>query len=290
MIKAEIICDSISPNGDRITTFILEYPRFIHAELMTHKMFATSGASSRAIPIAKMHANIMRYTALPVYWGANKPGMSADVEILNKEVALSTWLDARDSAIEYSKLLDSLGVHKQLANRVTEPFSMMKIVRTGTEWANFFHLRAHKDAQPEFQVLALQMQECYNNNMTILLEPGQWHLPYVPNGYKHTGKELEISKKMSAACCAAVSYRNENMTIEKAEEIFERLITSTPVHASPCEHQATPMSFSHSEDKEIYLSEWDEGTTHMRNDYSLWSAQFKGWIQFRQLLKDHTVW
>ena len=53
-IEAKIIADSINPQGDRIITYLLTYPHFIHSELMTHRMFSRNSASSRAIPLKKM--------------------------------------------------------------------------------------------------------------------------------------------------------------------------------------------------------------------------------------------
>jgi thymidylate synthase ThyX len=80
MISAKIIADSISESeyGDRITTFELEYPRFIHGELMTHRLFSRNAASSRAIPINKMMDQVLTAPAMPVEWGLNKSGMQAE--------------------------------------------------------------------------------------------------------------------------------------------------------------------------------------------------------------------
>ena len=52
-IEAKIVADSINPQGDRITTYLLTFPRFILAELNTHRVFSKNSASSRAIPFEK---------------------------------------------------------------------------------------------------------------------------------------------------------------------------------------------------------------------------------------------
>src|SRR4051812_11787989 len=94
MIKAEIIADSLNPSGSRLTTFILEYPRFVHAELMTHRMFSKNAASSRAIPIEKMIQQVIDNPAMPVWWGKNQSGMQAKEELddtIPKEVFVSDY-------------------------------------------------------------------------------------------------------------------------------------------------------------------------------------------------------
>src|SRR4051794_21142178 len=124
MISAEILADSLSPCGSRLTTFKLVYPRFIHSELLTHRLFSRNAASSRAIPIIKMIRSILRSPAKPVSWGQNGKGMQAkrDLPSGRRAAAELVWLLACWCACGFSWLLYKLGVHKQLANRVTEPF------------------------------------------------------------------------------------------------------------------------------------------------------------------------
>lgn len=294
MITAKILLDSIyTPTRSRITTFELEYPRFILAEFNTHRLISRNSASSRAIPVDKMHELIRSNPAKPVIWGQNQPGMRADSEIDPniQKYAETCWLEARDSALRYSSLLAEFKVHKQITNRITEPFQLIKTVATATEWQNFFYLRAHPDAQPEFKVLAEQMQELYNASQPQPLRPGEWHLPYM---YQHrsrngdqiwldenTGREifLDQARKVSASCCAQVSYRKTDMTQEKANKIYAQLIESEPAHASPVEHQATP------------ITSWNHpGITHKDVTGGLWSANFRGWIQYRKLIPNEARW
>jgi thymidylate synthase ThyX len=45
-ISAKIIADSVSSDtNQRIITMELEYPRFIHSEFMTHRVFSRNAAS-----------------------------------------------------------------------------------------------------------------------------------------------------------------------------------------------------------------------------------------------------
>lgn len=285
-ISATIIQDSTA-NGIRITTFELEYPRFIHAELMTHRMFSRNAASSRAIPIEAVLKRISENPATPIHWGKNQPGMQASAQLEGNELveAQEMWYEASVTAIEFSGILDELHVHKQIANRITEPFQFMKTVVTATEWENWYSLRYHKDAQPEIQELAHCMLNAHITSTPMQLRYGDWHVPYVQRKlvegqiWYHQGDTV-IDKTtaciISASCCAQVSYRKNDDSLEKAKDIYNKLVSMTPKHSSPFEHQArVPISIEEA---------WEEGYTHMGRNKQMWSGNFKGWLQYRQLL------
>ena len=289
-MSVKILAYSISPEGVPLITFELEYPRFILAELNTHCMLARNTASSRAIPIETVIELIQSDPVMPVYWGKKNRGMSAIEEIEDIESAKKVWLDLRDSAIKAAKEFDKLQLHKQIANRILEPWIMAKTVLSGTEMANFFHLRYHKAAQPEFRVLAQEMYEAVKNASPTILQYGEWHLPYVDSYRCEDGKlhyfindqeiSLQQAQKLSASCCAQVSYRKLDESIDKADKIFSTLIESSPSHASPVEHQATPINPNGNS---------LEGITHMDRNGMPWSAKFRGWIQFRKLIENESV-
>jgi thymidylate synthase ThyX len=300
-ISAKVIADSITWQGNRMITMEIEYPRFILAELNTHRMLGKNSASSRAIPINKMHEHIRSNTAAPVYWGRNQAGMQAKEELSDDKIceAVLIWNEAMDSAIDYSGALNKLGVHKQIANRITEPWMTMKTVISGTEWANFFWLRDHEDAQPEFRALAKEMAVAIEQSDPMVLLPGEWHVPYVTT-YRGeaTGKmhyvdssssvlTPEQARIISASCCAQVSYRKNDDSFEKALKIYRQLIESTPAHSSPTEHQATPMEVVNA----IHTSiSWEPGVTHMTANRNLWSGNLQGWVQFRKLIPNEAKW
>jgi thymidylate synthase ThyX len=280
MIKAKIIADSIALNGKRITTFELEYPRFIHSEFMTHRMLSRNAASSRAIPLKSMLKLVWTNPAYPVHWGKNQAGMQAKEELTGFSLTATKfiWKWSGRLACAFAWGMDKFSAHKQIANRILEPWSHIKVVVTATDWDNFFWLRNHPDAQPEIHELAAQMWAAYSTHEPVLLSENQWHLPYLDE-YKiiaddlykiaKSNKKIKIDKlisqsdaiKLSASLCAQVSYRKADESVEKAIKIYDRLVTSTPVHASPFEHQAMP-------------AKWD--TTI--------SGNFRGWIQYRQLI------
>lgn len=296
-IQAKIILDSISPGGVRLTTFELEYPRFILAEFNTHRMISKNTASSRAIPVQKMLEYVGTSPALPVEWGKNQPGMRADEQVDPETAknAETTWLQARDHAVRFSAVLHELGIHKQVANRLVEPFQTVKTVATATEWANLWWLRDHPDAQPEFRELAHKMHQLYTSSQPEQVHWWEWHLPYVPTtkAFNHnliyldsnTGLELSIQDAImvSASCCAQVSYRKTDMTLDKAKRIYHQLIESKPAHASPVEHQARPMHPS-----EDYPG--TPGVSHRDVQDQLWSGNFRGWIQHRKTITGEAKW
>lgn len=302
LITARVLADSISPNGVRMTTMEIEYPRFILAELNTHRMLSKNSASSRAIPVKAMHEHIRANTAAPVYWGINQPGMKAKEEATGADLTWVKyiWAKARDAAIGFSADLADLNIHKQITNRITEPWMTMKTVISGTEWANFFWLRDHPDAQPEIALLANKMHRAYTASVPQLLQPGEWHVPYV-NTYRdtHTGvlHYLDNSDKyitadqarvISASCCAQVSYRKNDDTLEKAQKVFAMLIESEPAHASPVEHQATPMNKGTV--CAFVPKIWEPGVTHVSANSDLWSGNLRGWIQHRKLIPNEARW
>ena len=158
-INAKIVADSIDPRGNRITTFVLTYPRIIHAEMMTHRVFSRNAASSRAIPFNKMVKSVLDDPFIPIAWQKDHKGMQG-TEYLNEEnsrLRTKQWLLARDSAVEWSTSLNSKletfggdlidggnTVTKQLCNRLLEPYQWYTCLVTTTELENFYKLRAPK--------------------------------------------------------------------------------------------------------------------------------------------------
>ena len=240
MTEAKIIADSISPENYRITTFVLTYPRIIHSELMTHRVFSRNAASSRAVPISKMVEKVKFEGFMPDSWPANQKGMQS-VTNLDKELSNLCnvkWLEAKYDAIKYCEGLSSLGVHKAIANRLIEPFMYMKVIVTATDYHNFFALRAHPAAQPEFQVLAHLMLDAYNASEPASLDYGEWHLPFGDQLPPETS--LEIRLKVAVARCARISYFNFDKEFSINDDVRLHDGLAADGHMSPFEHPATP--------------------------------------------------
>lgn len=300
-ITVRVIADSISDRGIRLTTYELEYQRFFHSEFMTHKMLSKNAASTRAIPVERAIQLMLERPAMPIHWGLNNPGMQSNAEMdeTRREAAEATWLASMNDAAAFARVLsdkDGINGHKQWVGRIIEPYSFMKVVCTGTEFSNLFALRHHKDAQPEFFELSKGMIIARSKSTPQLLKPGQWHLPYVNfvNGKYFVGGvevPLDVARKVSASCCAQASYRRLDDTVEKALDIFDKLKlegdSTEPKHASPVEHQGTPIDESNIP---FNPNTWENGITHVRRDGSLWSGNLRGWVQYRQLIPNEAVW
>lgn len=241
-ISAKVILDSVNYSGNRITTFELCFHRFILPEFNTHRAFSRNLASSRAIPVKKMIDSVLYEPAMPIYWGKNQSGMQASEQLEGDDLhhSIGYWEAARKNAIGMAQGMDMHGAHKQLVNRLLEPFSWVRAVVTATDYSNFFDLRCHKDAQPEIQALAREMHLALNESKPQKLAQGEWHIPYLMT--EDDALPLEDKLLVSAARCASVSYKtvddNGIIGAEKARDIWDKLINSKPAHASPIEHQA----------------------------------------------------
>lgn len=270
--SAKILKDSLAPSGKRLTTFELTYPRFVHAELMTHRLFSRNAASSRAIPIEKMIAQVMDDPALPKWWGKNQSGMQAREELTGGalEAAQREWFRARNSAVEHVKLLSNLGLHKQLTNRLLEPWMFITVLVSSTNYENWFHLRDHTDAQPEIAFIARAMHQLYDTAQPDVLVEGEWHLPLIS-----FDDEIEVTKerdrgdqfelpiaerlcKISTGRCARVTHLTHDGKRDLGADVglHDRLADSG--HWSPFEHVAQALATP------------------------TWSGNFCGWKQYRK--------
>lgn len=282
----EIIADSVSSivPYKRITTYRLRYARMIHAELLTHRVMSRNASSSRAIPVDKMLAWSTDDTYVPIF-RKNKPGMQPG-DFLSPEDqahAEEIWKKAAEFCMCQAHELSALGVHKQWANRMLEWFGYINVQVTSTEWNNFFALRTelNEDGMPvpqdEIYHLAVEMKRQRDLSTPQVLQPGEWHLPWVTQEEKDQfSHEDQIA--LSIARSASVSYKTVDgkiMTPDRALELNRKLLASHPIHASPAEHQATP---DRSYDRYGELGVWEGWENpHLHGN-------FDGWIQYRKTL------
>jgi thymidylate synthase ThyX len=246
----------------------VRYPRFIHSEMMTHRVFSRNAASSRAIPIKKMIEAVRTDPALPVYWGRNQSGMSAreavapDVEARAKD----EWHAALADALRHAETLSDseINLHKQLVNRLLEPFAWITVIITATDWANFFTQRCHEDAQPEIKHIADLMLAAYRASEPDQVGLGHWHTPLIAEDERTLPEETLC--QLSVARCARVSYLTHDgrRDRDKDLELYARLLGGgANGHWSPFEHVATPFP-----------------------DATSRSANFAGWEQYRKRFPD----
>jgi thymidylate synthase ThyX len=251
--SAKVIADSIGPNDQRVTTMEVTMHRFVLAEFNTHRVFSRNSASSRAIPAQKQVEAVFRNPAYPLVWASEKKGMQGGPDLEGEDLLEAQQLFERVSGYVANEVelylnnhpLDEEGsvrLHKSLLNRLLEPFLWHKVIVTSTEWSNFFGLRCHSLAQPEMRIAAEKMQEAYLASAPREIDYLEWHLPYVSEEEKEelTAKNQKI---VSAARCAWVSTESHDKdhSLDACRNMFDRLTSADPIHASPFEHQCTPI-------------------------------------------------
>jgi len=300
-ISAKVVAHSSNPfvNGcPDLFTLELNYHRYIHSEFMTHRVFSRNASSSRALPVEGVLERISREPAIPIHWGKNQSGMQADGENnakiqapdhINDVNNIYAWLLACKHAREYSAAFHTAGYHKQVVNRITEPYAFIKVVVTATDWDNFFSLRIHPDAQPEINELANCMKKAMLSSKSTTPNSGTFAngLPYVHAPYT-TDKDMQLITKgdidihglmaISTGRCARVSYLNHDKS--DANYIADIALHDTLLkarHMSPFEHPAMMMVDNDPETA-------PDGATHQTLDKKWWSGNFRQWSQYRQMM------
>lgn len=290
-----------SRNADRpdkvLSTLLLRYPRFIHAEFMTHRAFSRNAASSRAVPVSKLIADVRENPVVPLHWGKNQPGMQASEETSEKityslghtsggvfkgfneyaQTPTASWLRARDMAVQMAQAFHDAGYHKQIVNRLLEPFAHITVLVSATEWDNFLELRDHPDAEPHIAMLAREIRACLEREDDIVdLAPGEWHMPFISDEERASFVSSDLVM-LSTARCASTSYKTVDgfdMTLERATAVYHKLIDSHPMHASPAEHVAMADRWVRT-GPSIKEPHWLRGNQH---------GNFHGFRQLRHML------
>lgn len=268
--SARILKDSISSSGVRLTTFEVVMPRIVTAEFNTHRMLSRNSASSRAIPVEKRIAAVEADPFVPEAFGKNKGGMQAteDLDSEESERAKEAWMEACRDAVSSARKLAQLGVHKQLANRVIEPYCWHTIICSGTEWENYFALRCHPDAQPEIKKASEMMQRAYEASTPTILRADQWHLPITDDLEElvKAGFTIDDIKRISIGRCARVSFLTHDGKRDPVADVTLCNRLKESGHMSPFEHVARPMVGS---DIESFGP-------------SGFVGNFRGWVQVRK--------
>lgn len=254
-----------------------------------------------------------------------------DPEMITKrECAIRLWhLGATYAAIFAEAMVEHTDVHKSTPNRMVETYVHVNALMTGTEsgWMNFFGLRLDRAADPTLRALAERCWLAWNESQPRKLTPGEWHLPYANdhqsaneaveflcmeetrklliNGSGIFSNGIEILKKMSVARCAHLSYESfetgQRMTVERCLELYQKLVGSVPLHASPAEHQATPdETIDHQVTIEVpqddLQGQIDRDGRLLRSSWTYhWSHPElagnlgPGWVQLRKTLANEAV-
>lgn len=315
-IYAEVIAHSVSPKGKEIVTVAVKYGLIVHAEFLRHRMLSRGVKSNRAIPTKTIRKEVLNDPYIPVFLGKNKAGMKSDEEISLKLLGRAIYLGARYPVVFAHWMLEKLGAHKEWSNRLLNPWQWVRETITATEWQNLYTLRLHEAAQRDIQ----EVVDCVKRAIDLsretgnveVLQPGEWHTPYVMQGRDEKGNlqyvdndssilTAEQAIVASAARCARSSYdkHDGNATHWKNDEkLYNTLVADNPKHMSPCEHVATPIQpsvFFHGSNQGCILNElsypssWEQGITHVDRNGKFWSGNFCGWLQHRHFVNGESV-
>lgn len=256
----------------RLDTVLVRIPRIILAELNTHRRFSHNSASTRAVPTSKLIEQVRTDPFIPLQWGKNMPGMQAFEEITDIPRCRQAWIDASRSAADHAERLMQMGLHKQIAGRVLEPFAWTLVLISATEWDNFFRLRDHPDAEPHIRLLAQRIRDARDHATPQFLDSGEFHLPFLTDEEKTLTFENKLI--LTVARCASTSYKTVDgfdMVVDRARKIFDKLIKSVPAHSSPLEHIAAA-------DEYLKIPSWR---------YPQYHRNFEGFRQYRAWFEDN---
>lgn len=305
-ISAKIVKHSISPDGIQLAAIHMHQPRIILAEINTHRSMSKNTRSTRAVPTSKLIQEVRENPYTPIKYAENKPGMQAGREMSADDAAICEriWLEGAKNAADTAEQLFGMGLHKQWAGRPLEPYMWCDTLISSTDWTNFFGLRVHPDAQPEFDCLAEKVYLALEASTPTELYYGQWHLPYIEEGEsdevldytiktepKKIGASTLIAKAMenlrllSAARCARIFYKPFDGNGDIASELDRAAkLQGPPLHASPFEHQATP-------DRLVHGTMSDSTGDHLHVSWlnPKLHGNFFGWIQSRKLMSFENI-
>lgn len=269
MYEAQVLADSRNPDGARLTTVRVVFPRFLLAELNTHRTLSRNSQSSRAVPTERLIDQVAEDPFVPEFTKRVKGmGFGEPLDPADAKAARRGWLDARDAALDAAAYLVGLDVDKSRVNRLLEPFLWHSAIVSATDWDNFFELRCPPSmevtndfpAQPEFQELAIEMKLALDQSTPRQVGWGDWHLPLVDGrSMRQEGWSRVEVATASAGRCARVSYDRDRDSEDFGDSYERGVKLQKSKHFSPFEHQAAACSGGR----------W---------------GNFRGWKQFRKML------
>jgi hypothetical protein len=303
LTAAKVVADSISPDGVRLTTIEVTFPRIVLAEFNTHRVFSRNSASSRAIPIGKRIKMVAETPYVPEQFGSNQKGMQSGTPLEGQqaEQARHFWLKASEAARVYAAELAELGVHKEYANRLLEPFCWHTVVVTATEWDNYWALRCHPLASPPIRKAAELMHAAREASQPIPINYGEWHLPYVEKSeaFDLLVGEHKLSMEdlvaISAARCARVSYLTHDGVRDPSADLLLYRRLASAGHMSPLEHPARPAEMKDLNSAMARIADVQIQSPSQHDEYlhvpeaKMWFGNFQGWVQHRKEIPGEAV-
>lgn len=295
---AKVIADSVTKAGYRLTTMEVRFHRFVLAEFNTHSMFVRNSASSRAIPTKKMVEMVRNDPAMPLRWPSEQSGMQGGDSLTEKQIerAQARWLACARIAADFASVLNKMGVHKSITNRLLEPFMWHTVVVTSAFWENFFAQRVSPLAQREIAVPAEMMQRALHASTPVELEEGEVHAPYMDeatreeitnaySGFDDKGTTQQIIARVSSARCARTSYLTQDGVRDFRSDLrlYFRLKEAKPEpHWSPLAHVAIPCE-DNVQSEPLEVVGIDGTPLVLETDHLAKVGQFPGWITLRHM-------
>jgi hypothetical protein len=279
-----------------LTSLEITLPKFLLAELNTHKVISKSAASSRAIPVANIIKQVREDPFVVQHWGLNQAGMQStkpnDAEVtidfgFMDNICLAAdegstfylsnvdaWKFAGNVMADIAEGFNNAEYHKQIVNRLLEPWMWAKGVITSSQWNNFFKLRVSEHAEPHFKDLAVCIKNCIDEADKIQrsryslspldTERKHWHLPYVSLEERSQHAYMDLVLR-SGVRCARVSYKNQGVVRE--DEPVRAASLRDDGHWGPFEHQAKPMFMVEKPTQDYnvkrYVSMYDERDSNL---------------------------
>lgn len=274
--SAEVVLDSATAEGVRLTTFLVILPKWLLAELNTHRGLSKNASSSRAIPIWRYIRQVVKNPVFLIEYGAERRGMVA-TEVLTgwkRVVAEQAWLLGRYPMIGIALFLHyGPGLHKQAANRLLEPWVWAQDVVTGNEdmVRHFIGLRDHPAAQPEMREVGFLLHKAYRYSRPRVLNDGEWHLPFLRLEERWKLSLTDKIKASVARCARASLFHAEGyVSVIRDVGLYNRLRRAAPPHLSPFEHVCRPAPAEHKSGNVTGWEQWrklvERGEEHLVSD------------------------
>jgi hypothetical protein len=299
MYEAEVLADSITTQGDRLTSVAVTYPHGVHKDMLRHRALSRVVESFRARPVHLLIAALEKDGAFrPEAFSKRVKGMGqgADLESDDQDKANRLWDYHVGASLHVARELAKLDVAKQQVNFVIQDLCPVVEILTATDWDNFFALRLDTDetgaprARPEVFKATSAIQKAWSESTPTVVNEGQMHLPLV------TQQEIEdlryhptdTAARISIGRCARVSYDKHrdpepwSASIDRAD----RLLANG--HMSPFEMCARPFTSEEHEGREklrefINTLGWmsPQERRHL-TDATFYLGNFRGWHQMRK--------
>lgn len=311
--SAEIIEDSISPGGVRLTSMVVVFPRQVLAEFNTHRVYSRNSASSRAIPVAKQLQMIMDNPFIPDTVGKNKSGMQAGEPLSPEEMETlqNQIMTQRDRAIigTFENLLGG-----NVVRDLTSKNDFVSVLMDGFQDSNVFDvlLGYYKQFLAEQKTgTAPNLLNAHKETVNRYLEPWMWHEvivtstewsnffalrdhPKADPKIQKVAAHMEKALQTSAPTPVGVGSwhtpflnEEERLALEQGDETMVMVSAARSARVSFLTHFGTrdlekDLFLSGMLSSDGHMSPFEHVATPLENNEFL--GNFRGWKQLRKMM------